>query len=295
MRTRWSSGAAWVLFAVQATGCSVHPTRDTGGTATARIPSSQVGRGREWTFESTPAWQDEFNGRGRPDPSKWGYDLGNNNGWGNQELEQYTDRLDNAVVGDGVLTITARKEKLAGHDYTSARLVSKGKGDFLYGRVEVRAKLPSGRGTWPAIWMLPTDWAYGDWPHSGEIDIMEQVGFDPDVIHFSAHTGAYYHLIGTQKTAIQTIEHATTAFHRYRVDWTPDAIRGYIDDAKMFEFHNEGTGPEVWPFDKRFYLILNVAVGGFWGGEKGVDDTIFPASMQVDYVRVYRLVDPPRP
>lgn len=191
-----------------------------------------------------------------------------------------------------MLTNTARKEEQAGHDYTSARLVSKGKGDFLYGRVEVRAKLPSGRGTWPAIWMLPTDWAYGGWPHSGEIDIMEQVGFDPDVIHFSAHTGAYYHLIGTQKTATKRIADATSAFHRYRVDWTPDMIRGYIDDVPMFAFANEHNGPEVWPFDKRFHLILNVAVGGFWGGQKGIDDAIFPASMQVDYVRVYRMADP---
>jgi beta-glucanase (GH16 family) len=285
MRSRLLTSAAWVLFALQATGCSIQAPR----AGRAAVPTPDQARG--WTFESTPVWQDEFNGNGRPDPTKWGYDLGGD-GFGNQELEQYTDRLDNAAVGGGVLTITARKERLAGHDYTSARLVSKGKGDFLYGRIEARAKLPTGRGTWPAIWMLPTDWAYGGWPHSGEIDIMEQVGFDPDVIHFSAHTGAYYHSIGTQKTATKTIEGATTAFHRYRVDWTPDMIRGYIDDAPVFAFANEHKGSEVWPFDKRFHLILNVAVGGFWGGQKGIDDSIFPASMQVDYVRVYRMVDP---
>lgn len=292
MRLLWRTGGVWVLFALQAAGCSAYSSRAPAPVAATTAPT-QAGRGDDGAFESTPAWQDEFNYTGRPDPAKWSYDLGNNDGWGNQELEQYTDRLDNAVVAGGVLTISARREQLAGHDYTSARLVSKGKGDFLYGRIVVRAKLPSGRGTWPAIWMLPTDWAYGGWPHSGEIDIMEQVGFDPDVIHFSAHTGAYYHIIGTQKTATRAIGSATTAFHRYRVDWTPDMIRGYIDDVPMFAFANEHNGPEVWPFDKRFYLILNMAVGGFWGGQKGIDDTIFPASMQVDYVRVYRMIEPP--
>jgi beta-glucanase (GH16 family) len=290
MRSR--IGGVWVVLALQVVGCSAQQARSAGATGAA--PATPLApRGMDWTFEPTPVWQDEFDYTGRPDPAKWGYDLGNNDGWGNKELEQYTDRVANASVGDGVLTITARKEPLAGQDYTSARLVSKGKGDFLYGRVEVRATLPSGRGTWPAIWMLPTDWAYGGWPHSGEIDIMEQVGFDPDVIHFSAHTGAYNHIIGTQKTAIKAIGTATTAFHRYRVDWTPDMIRGYIDDVPMFAFANEHHGSEVWPFDKRFYLILNVAVGGFWGGQEGVDDSIFPARMQVDYVRVYRMADPP--
>lgn len=263
-----------------AAGCASGPAPGTAGTTTMQA----------WRFESTPAWRDEFDYEGRPDQAKWGYDLGAS-GWGNHELQDYTDRIDNAFVGNGVLTIEARREAREGAPYTSARLVSKGKGDFRYGRFVARAKLPAGRGTWPAIWMLPTDWRYGDWPRSGEIDIMEHVGFDPDRIHVSVHTQAYNHVAGTQKTAIRTVEGATTAFHVYRVDWTPDAVRGYIDDALVLEFANEGTGPDAWPFDQRFHLLLNIAVGGDWGGKQGVDDAAFPARMQVDYVRVYRLVE----
>ncbi|MGH8074318.1 MAG: glycoside hydrolase family 16 protein [Lysobacter sp.] len=244
-----------------------------------------------WHFEATPAWQDEFDYTGLPDPARWNFEQGGD-GWGNHELQHYTDSTRNAQVADGVLTITARKEKAGSNDYSSARLSSKGKGDFRYGRFEVSARLPTGRGTWPAIWMLPTDQAYGGWPASGEIDIMEHVGYDPGRIHVTMHTGAYNHRIGTQKTATRVIDDATTQFHRYRVDWMPDAIRGYIDDQQVYEFVNEGTGPEAWPFDQHFHFLLNIAVGGDWGGKEGVDDSAFPATLQVDYVRVYRLVDP---
>jgi beta-glucanase (GH16 family) len=276
-----------LLLMLQVAACG-GPVRDSAGESTAA--TAQPPREDGWTFESTPVWHDEFDYSGRPDPSKWGYDLGGD-GWGNNELQYYTDRIDNASVGDGVLTITERKEVMEDRSYTSARLVSKGKGDFRYGRFEVRAKLPSGRGTWPAIWMLPTDWAYGDWPKSGEIDIMEHVGFDPDIVHLSVHTEAYNHVINTQKTATRKVPGAMTAFHRYRVDWTPDTIRGYIDDVQTFEFVNEGTGPAAWPFDQRFHLLLNIAVGGNWGGKQGVDDKVFPARMEVDYVRVYPMVE----
>jgi beta-glucanase (GH16 family) len=139
--------------------------------------------------------------------------------------------------------------------------------------------------------MLPTDWAYGDWPKSGEVDIMEHVGYDQDVIHISSHTEAYYFKINTQKTSTKKIVNATTAFHLYRMDWTPYALRGYIDDQLIFQFANEGKGYTVWPFDKRFHLLLNVAVGGDWGGANGVDDTIFPTAMQIDYVRVYKMIN----
>jgi beta-glucanase (GH16 family) len=278
-RTTWNRMPA-LLLGLLCAGCANGPVRHAAHAAAER----------SWRFESVPAWQDEFDYRGKPDPAKWGYDLGAG-GWGNHELQDYTDRIDNAFVADGVLTIEARKEARDGARYTSARLMSKDKGDFLYGRFEARAKLPAGRGTWPAIWMLPTDWRYGDWPRSGEIDIMEHVGFDPGRIHASAHTQAYNHVAGTQKTAIRVVDGATTGFHVYRVDWTPDAIRGYVDDALVLEFANEGRGPDAWPFDQRFHLLLNVAVGGDWGGQQGVDDGAFPARMQVDYVRVYRLVE----
>lgn len=245
---------------------------------------------KHWEFEAAPAWQDEFGYTGAPDPAKWGYDIGGH-GWGNNELQYYTDSTDNAFVADGVLTIAARKEKKKGRNYTSARVVSKGKGDFLYGRFEIKAKLPSGKGTWPALWMLPTDQAYGGWPNSGEIDIMEHVGYDPNRVHITMHTQAYNHTINTQRTGIKLVDGAIGNFHVYRTDWTPDAIRGYIDDELVLEFPNEGTGPAAWPFDQRFHFLINIAVGGNWGGKEGVDDNSFPARMQVDYVRVYRLIE----
>jgi beta-glucanase (GH16 family) len=242
-----------------------------------------------WTFETSPFWFDEFDYQGLPDPLKWGYDIGGS-GWGNNELQYYTDDIKNVVVGNGVLSINAIKEVREGKNYTSTRLVSKFKGDLLYGRVEVRAKIPAGRGTWPAIWMLPTDWEYGGWPSSGEIDIMEHVGYDLNKIHISTHSEAFYWRIGTQRTATKVIENATTEFHLYRIDWTPYAIRGYIDDVHIFTSVNDGTGYKAWPFDKRFHLILNVAIGGDWGGQQGVDDTIFPVSMEVDYVRFFKMI-----
>lgn len=246
---------------------------------------------RAWTFASTPAWQDEFDRDGAPDPAKWGYDLGGT-GWGNNELQYYTDKPANAFVADGLLTIVARRQKAGKNRYTSARLVSRGKGDFQYGRIEFRARLPVGRGTWGALWMLPTENRYGRWPRSGEIDIMEHVGHDPGQVHVTVHTQAYNHTIKTQRGKQAHVADHATQFHRYRVDWTPDAIRGYIDDAPVFEFANEGTGPDAWPFDQPFHLLMNLAVGGDWGGAQGVDEAAFPAWMEVDYVRVYPLLQP---
>jgi len=238
-------------------------------------------------------WSDEFNYSGLPDAKKWDYDVGGN-GWGNKELQFYTARRqENARVEDGHLIIEARKESWEGRDYTSARLVSRGKGDWTYGRFEVRAKLPSGRGTWPAIWMLPTGWAYGHWPDSGEIDIMEHVGFDPDVVHTSIHTRAYNHTINTQKTAQLKLPNSRTEFNVYAVEWTPEEIRGFVNDKQFFTFRNERlTNPDAdfrqWPFDKPFHLLLNLAVGGMWGGQQGVDPAIWPQRLEIDYVRVYQ-------
>ncbi|MDP3462945.1 MAG: glycoside hydrolase family 16 protein, partial [Bacteroidales bacterium] len=157
-----------------------------------------------WQFETEPFWFDEFDYTGLPDSAKWGYDIGGH-GWGNNELQYYTDRIENSEVGNGILTITARKETIENNNYTSARLVSRTKGDILYGRVEVKAKIPAGKGTWPAIWMLPTDWEYGGWPDSGEIDIMEHVGYDQDMIHMSTHCKAYYWRLNNQKTATRKV------------------------------------------------------------------------------------------
>lgn len=233
-------------------------------------------------------WSDEFNYKGLPESSKWSYDTGND-GWGNNELQFYTSkRLENARVENGNLIIEAVKEKYESSNYSSARLVSKQKGDWTYGRIEVRARLPHGKGTWPAIWMLPTDWAYGDWPKSGEIDIMEFVGYMPDSAFGSIHTALYNHSIGTQSTKGVFQNDLDSAFHLYSIQWEKEKIDFFIDGKKYHSFSNNGQGSGAWPFDKPFHIILNMAVGGNWGGKMGVDDSIFPQQMLIDYVRVYQ-------
>ncbi len=237
-------------------------------------------------------WKDEFNKSGLPDSLKWSYDKGRGCpeicGWGNNELEYYThNRKENARVVKGKLIIEARKENFADANYTSARLVSKLKGDWKYGRIEVRAKLPNGRGIWPAVWMLPTNWEYGGWPNSGEIDIMEHVGYMPDSVFGTIHTGNYNGMKGTQKTKGISRNDLSKAFHLYAIEWTAESIIFLIDNVRYHEFKNENTGSATWPFDKQFHLILNVAVGGYWGGKFGVDDSIFPQKMIIDYIRVY--------
>ena len=260
-----------------------------GTTALQGNTRSQKTRDNKWRL----VWSDEFNYRGLPDPAKWSYDVGGH-GWGNKELQYYSERrLENARVEKGVLVIEARKDRWQDHEYTSARLVSKGKGDWTYGRFEVKAKLPSGRGTWPAIWMLPTAKDYGGWPNGGEIDIMEHVGFDQGVIHASIHTKAYNHTIHTEKTARLNVPDVSSKFNVYAVEWTPDEIRGYVNNQQYFSFKNErptNTAADFrqWPFDKPFHLLLNIAVGGNWGGAQGVDDSIWPQRMEIDYVRVYQ-------
>ncbi|KIC93450.1 glycoside hydrolase family 16 protein [Flavihumibacter solisilvae] len=231
-------------------------------------------------------WADEFDKPGVPDSKKWGYDVGDH-GWGNQEKQNYTDAdTNNAVIRNGSLFITARRT--ADGKYSSARLITKNKGDWKYGRIEIRAKLPKGLGLWPAIWMLPTDWKYGDWPNSGEIDIMEHVGHMPDSVFTSIHTESYNHMIGTQKTKGMYVPDTHENFHVYGINWTKDKIDFLLDGKTVFSFKNEKTGPKVWPFDQRFHLLLNIAVGGTWGGQKGLDDSVFPQHMEVDYVRVYQ-------
>jgi beta-glucanase (GH16 family) len=242
---------------------------------------------KNWQFSATPVWADEFDGTGVPDATKWMFETGNS-GWGNNELQYYT-RGENATVANGKLTIEARREDRNGAKYTSTRMITRGFQDFLYGRIEASIKIPAGRGTWPAFWMLPTDNSYGNWPRSGEIDIMEHVGYEPNKVHVSVHTEAFNHMIGTQKTNSLMVPTALSDFHKYHVDWTPYAVRGFVDDVQVFEFINSNTGYAAWPFNKRFFLILNIAVGGNWGGAQGVDDNIFPSKMEVDYVRVYGL------
>ena len=182
-----------------------------------------------------PVWCDEFDYTGLPDNTKWGYDVGGH-GWGNNELQYYTDAdEDNAYVDNGVLSINLLKEAFGGSNYTSARLVTKNKGDWTYGRIQVSAKLPTGLGTWPAIWMLPTDWEYGGWPESGEIDIMEHVGYDQNRIHGTIHTAAYNHMLGTQVGGNTYIGTSATAFHVYEIIWEPNSIQFLIDGLQYHE------------------------------------------------------------
>jgi len=242
-----------------------------------------------YSFSEQPVWQDEFATDGLPGSTKWGYDLGGS-GWGNREQQYYTKELTNARVENGKLVIEARKE--TNGSYTSARLVTKTKGDWKYGKVVVRAKLPQGRGTWPAIWMLPTNQVYGTqyWPDNGEIDIMEHVGFDPNVIHASTHSKLLNFTLNTQKTAVVTVPAAMSEFHNYTLEWTPELMKISVDENTYFTFQIPGNDWRSWPFDQPFHLLLNIAVGGDWGGQKGIDDTIFPQRLEVDYVRVYSLV-----
>ena len=236
-------------------------------------------------------WSDEFDYTGLPDGLKWNYDtVGNSWGWGNNELQYYTsERKENAWVNDGKLIITALQEEGFPAKYTSARLTTKHKGDWLYGRVEVRAKVSKGTGIWPAIWMLPTENKYGEWPHSGEIDIMEHVGYEPDTVCFTVHTGAYNGMYQTQKSQPVYLPEAEDAFYTYAVEWTKSKCDFFVDDNKVFSFKKKSDNTEEWPFNHPFHLLLNVAVGGNWGGKHGVDDSIFPQSMEVEYVRVYQM------
>lgn len=235
-------------------------------------------------------WNEEFDYEGLPDSSKWSYDTeGNASGWGNNELQHYSQaKIKNAEVSKGSLKIWAHKEDIEGKKYSSARLTTKGKGDWLYGKFEIRAKMPKGRGLWPAIWMLPTDWKYGGWPESGEIDIMEHVGYDPDTIVASAHTKAYYHSIGTQKSGRIYNPSANSNFHIYSLEWEPKEYRVYQDGVLFFTYKNEKKDFKTWPFDQRFHMLLNLAVGGDWGGKEGVDEKVFPLCFEIDYVRVYQ-------
>lgn len=238
-------------------------------------------------------WADEFNLDGPPDSTRWDYDLGdgcpNNCQWGNHERQFYTKQPRNVRIEDGKLIIEAHLDSTSDTPYTSTRIVSRNKGDWTYARVEVKAKLPSGRGTWPAIWMLSTDWKYGGWPASGEIDIMEHVGHDPGVIHGTIHTEAYNHVKRTQKEGTITIPDAQDQFHVYAIDWREDKIEFFVDDQLYHSVERSpGDGFEEWPFDQRFHLIMNIAMGGDWGGQNGVDDSIWPQRMEVDYVRVYQ-------
>lgn len=235
-------------------------------------------------------WQDDFNGT-ELDRSKWTPIIGdgcpNLCGFGNNELQFYTE--ENISLESGTLVMTAKKESIEKSDYSSVKLVSRGKGDWQYGKIVVRAQLPSGRGTWPAIWMLPT---LGDvamrWPDDGEIDIMEHVDYNQGMVYGTIHTKKFNHMVGTQKSDSIFIADAHTTFHEYSVSWDEETMVWAVDDEVYLTLFKGGEGMEGWPFDKKFHLILNLAIGGNWGGSQGVDDQIWPQRFIIDFVKVYQ-------
>ena len=263
-----------------------------GGSAGAASPPATtppVATTLELPADYKLIWSDEFSADGLPDASRWAYDTGMNKaGWYNNEKQYYSGpRPENAKVQGGKLIITARKESMTtapdwgGQAYTSTRLITKGKVDWTYGFFEVRAKLPCGQGTWPAIWMLGSQ---GDWPAGGELDIMEHMGQDPTKVFSTVHTtsGSGGSGVGGETR----YPDMCTSFKSYQMLWTPTEIRFGVDGKQHATYSNKGQGTAQWPFDKPQFMILNVAIGGDLGGV--VDDSIFPRQMEVDYVRVYQ-------
>ncbi|OGG01472.1 MAG: hypothetical protein A3F83_00965 [Candidatus Glassbacteria bacterium RIFCSPLOWO2_12_FULL_58_11] len=256
-------------------------------------------RAGEWKL----VWSEEFDKPGLPDSLCWNYEEGFVR---NNELQYYTRaRKENAFIENGTLVIQAIKEKFKNPsfgqpekrrgemspeyaEFTSASLTTMQRESWTYGRIEVRAKLPAGRGMWPAIWMLGDNIGQAGWPACGEIDIMENVGFNPDTIFGTVHTEKFNHVKKTQKGSHIGILHPDKDFHVYAIEWDSHKIDFFADGSRYFTFENEGTGEAAWPFDKPQYLILNIAVGGAWGGAEGVDESIFPQRMYVEYVRVYQ-------
>ncbi len=235
---------------------------------------------------------DEFDVNGAPDPSKWTYNIGTGmNGWGNNELQYYTDRPENVVVEDGVLKITAIEENFQGSRYTSARILTKGLFERDYGRFEARIKLPWSRGIWPAFWLLGEDSDGAVWPQIGEIDIMEYRGQEPTIIHGSAHLPGNFAGNPIIKTYELENSRFDTDFHVFGIEWSPNRINYYVDDVLYQSITPEDmddNGESEWVFDdgREMFIILNVAVGGGFVGNPG-PDTVLPQTMEVDYVRVY--------
>ena len=231
-------------------------------------------------------WADEFSKDGDPDPANWAYDAPDAGKY-NHELQTYTDSRKNSYVKDGNMYIHAEKDSTG--QWTSARLFTSEKQAWTYGYIEFRARMPSGKGTWPALWMMPQNSSYGAWPSSGEIDVMEFVGYLPDTVHTSCHTLAYYWRTNSQKTRAGSLKGMSDSFHNYAIEWNDKGIFWYVDDAPFYYFLNDGAGTyKTWPFNKRFYLIMNLAMGGDWGGQQGMDPKMTQADMVVDYVRVYQ-------
>ncbi len=255
---------------------------------TTPVTMTQKTDGEEWKL----VWSDEFDGEGIPDTSKWTYDIGDW-GWGNNELEYYTEnRIENARLENGSLIIEALKND-NGHQWTSARLTTRGKVTFLYGKIDIRAKVPVHKGNWAAGWTLGDEYIDElSWPYCGEIDILECVGYEIDNVtgdgkaHASIHCGAYYFKLGNQPTKILDVKNMNAEFHDYTIEWTPDYIKAFVDGQEYFDYNDTKT-ELAWPYNKAQNLILNLAIGGGWGGLKGLDETMESQKLIIDHVRVY--------
>jgi len=239
-------------------------------------------------------WSDEFDDSGTPNKDKWNLIVGDGCpelcGFGNNEAQYYqSNKLKYARVENGKLILEAHLDTSAiNHQIKSAKLTTKFKQKFKYGKIDVRAKNPVGVGSWPAIWMLPDQNKFGKWPQSGEIDIMEHVGYSRDSIFGTVHTEAFNHMIGTQKSGHKVVTDSESQFHEYSIQWNPDKIEFFIDSLKYHEFLNYQETYKEWPFDQDFHLICNLAIGGNWGGKMGIDSTKFPMQFEIDYIRYYR-------
>lgn len=233
-------------------------------------------------------WADEFEEDGTPNPEYWGYNIGTGSwGWGNGEKQYYTDRSENVIVKDGKLVITAKKERYENCDYTSTRIVSQNKVDFRYGRIDFMAKLPKGKGTWPALWLMPTDSVYGGWPRSGEIDVMEHVGNNQDYVLGTCHSYKYNGGNGKGTTVYR--KGVTDTFNLYSLEWTPDKLTFLFNNEAYYTYQNpkySENNDQFFPYDQEFYIIMNIAMGGTLGG--AIDANFVSAEMEVDYVRIYK-------
>lgn len=253
------------------------------------ITNTQNMEGTEWLL----VWSDEFEGD-QIDTTNWTYDIGNW-GWGNNELQYYTEyRKENARIENGHLVIEARKDDM-GQQWTSARLTNRGKVSFLYGKIELKAMVPREKGNWAAGWTLGDDYVDElSWPYCGEIDILESVGYEVNdetgdgIAHATVHTPAYYFKIENQISSTRDVQNIAGSFHTYSVEWTPKEIRGYVD-GEQYYLYQENANELEWPFDKPQNIILNLAMGGGWGGAQGMDPTVTSQKFILDYVRVYEL------
>jgi beta-glucanase (GH16 family) len=292
---RLRTACAAVLWAAGLLGCGGGGKADTAVAPTPVVPVVPVvpvdpapTNPAERPASYRLVWADEFNVDGLPDTTRWAYDTERNRlGWYNNELQYYADaRASNSQVSGGTLRITARREDLSsapdwgGQRYTSARLITRGKAQWTFGYFEVRARLPCGRGTWPAIWTLGTG---GVWPADGELDIMEQVGSNPSRVLGTVHTQVSG---GTGTGGTVQVPDACTAFHNYQMHWTADEITMAVDGVAYYRYPNPRVGKSQWPFDAPQYLLLNLAIGGVLGGT--VDDSIFPVTFEVDHVRIWQ-------